>query len=140
MKDTTSSCKPMVKDMETRQLINITFKKSSKTFCTYCEFIIFSCAKMLIDFLGKTEIFSIFLTFDFCQVCVVIHFFHLRHKGQWPPTLKDFLSQILSITLFSYLNSWESQWQDWITNTSINAYLIYKEIHKFSTDCQWKRL
>ena len=25
-------------------------------------------------------------------------FFHPRHNGQWPPTLKDFLSQILSIT------------------------------------------
>ena len=24
--------------------------------------------------------------------------FHPRHNGQWPPTLKDFLSQILSIT------------------------------------------
>ena len=39
---------------------------------------------------------------------MVIRFFHPRHNGQWPPTLKDFLSQILSITLyFSYLNSWE---------------------------------
>ena len=25
-------------------------------------------------------------------------FFHPRHNGQWPPTSKDFLSQILSIT------------------------------------------
>jgi len=24
-------------------------------------------------------------------------FFHSRHNGQWPPTSKDFLSQILSI-------------------------------------------
>ena len=32
-------------------------------------------------------------------------FFHPRHNGQRPPTSKDFLSQILSITLFSYLNS-----------------------------------
>ena len=28
-------------------------------------------------------------------------------QRQWPPTSKDFLSQILSITFFSYLNSWE---------------------------------
>ena len=30
--------------------------------------------------------------------CVVIRFFHPRHNGQSPPTSKDFLSQILSIT------------------------------------------
>ena len=34
-------------------------------------------------------------------------FFHPCHNGQWPPTSKDFLYQILSITLFSYFNSWE---------------------------------
>ena len=32
---------------------------------------------------------------------MVIRFFHPRHNGQWP------LSQILSLHLFSYLNSWE---------------------------------
>ena len=30
-------------------------------------------------------------------------FFHFRHNGQWPPTSKDFLSQILSITFFPSL-------------------------------------
>ena len=39
-----------------------------------------------------------FYAFDFCGFCVVIRFFHARHNGQWPPTSKDFLSQILSIT------------------------------------------
>ena len=48
-----------------------------------------------------------FLAIDFCRFCVVIRFFHPRHNGQWPPTSKDFLSQILSITFFSVLNSWE---------------------------------
>ena len=43
-------------------------------------------------------IFLFFLAFDFCRFCVVIRFFHPRHNGQWRPTLKDFLSQILSIT------------------------------------------
>ena len=38
------------------------------------------------------------LAFDFCRFCVVIRFFHPRHNGQWPPTSKDFLFQILSIT------------------------------------------
>ena len=50
-------------------------------------------------------VLSLFLkkmAFDFCH-----RFFHPRHNGQWTPTLKDFLSQILSITFFSYLNSWE---------------------------------
>ena len=27
-------------------------------------------------------------------------FFHPRHNAQWPPTSKDFLSQILSITFY----------------------------------------
>ena len=53
--------------------------------------------------------FFVFLAFDFCQFCVVIRFFHPRHNGQWLPTSKDFLSQILSITFKkkSYLNSSE---------------------------------
>ena len=42
-----------------------------------------------------------FLAFDFCR------FFHHQHNDQWPPTSMDFPSQILSITFFSYLNSWE---------------------------------
>ena len=45
-----------------------------------------------------------FLAFDFCRFCVVIRFYHPGHNGQWPPTSKDFLSQILSIT-FIFL-SW----------------------------------
>ena len=49
---------------------------------------------------------KMFLAFDFCRFCVVIRFVHPRHNGQWPPTAKDFLSHILSIT-FIYLNSWE---------------------------------
>ena len=48
---------------------------------------------------------SLCLAFDFCRFCVVIRFSHHRHNGQWSPRI--FLSQILSITLFSYLNSWE---------------------------------
>ena len=54
------------------------------------------------------EIFlNFFLAIDFCRFCVVIRVFHPRQNGQWPPTSKDFLFQILSITFFSYLNSWE---------------------------------
>ena len=43
-------------------------------------------------------LFFCFLAFDSCRFCVVIWFFHPRHNGQWPPTSKDFLSQILSIS------------------------------------------
>ena len=48
--------------------------------------------------IGAKLLLLIFLAFDFCLFCVVIRFFHPRHKGQWPPTSKDFLSQIVSIT------------------------------------------
>ena len=65
---------------------------------------------------------TVFLAFEFCRFCVVIRCFHPRHNGQWPPTSNDFYTrsytlqyfliegfiyQILSITLFSYFNSWE---------------------------------
>ena len=47
------------------------------------------------------------LAFDFCPFCVLIRFFSFA--SQLPMTLdfEGFLYQILSITLFSYLNSWE---------------------------------
>ena len=34
--------------------------------------------------------FIVFLTFDFCQFCVVIPLFYACHNGQWPPTSMDF--------------------------------------------------
>ena len=49
------------------------------------------------------DLIFLILAFDFCRFCVVIRFFHPRYNSQWPPTLKDFLSQILSIT-FSFLS------------------------------------
>ena len=42
--------------------------------------------------------FIYFLSFYFCRFCLVIRYFHPCHNSQWPPTSKDFLSQILSIT------------------------------------------
>ena len=47
------------------------------------------------------------ITFDFCRFCLFNRFFHPRHNGQWPPTSKDFLSQILSITFIFLSYSWE---------------------------------
>ena len=52
----------------------------------------------------EEQVFKKKLAFDFCRFCVVIRFFHPRHNGQWPPTSKDFLYQILSITfIFIFL-------------------------------------
>ena len=47
--------------------------------------------------------FSVFLAFDFCRFCVVIHFFQPRHNGQWPPTLKDFYTRSYPLQYFHIL-------------------------------------
>ena len=54
-----------------------------------------------------SKYWSIFLAFDFCCFCVVIRFFHPHHKGQWPPTSKDFHTRFYPLHLFPYLNSWK---------------------------------
>ena len=60
-----------------------------------------------------------FLAFDFCRFCMVIRF---SSPPQRPMTsdFKGFLSQILSITFFNYLNSWEraciSLFSFWVQN------------------------
>ena len=51
----------------------------------------------LVIYITTFDLFLI-LSFDFCRFWVVFVFFHPRHNGQWPPTSKDFLSQMLSIT------------------------------------------
>ena len=63
---------------------------------------------------ANLEMWSVFLVFDFCRFRVVIRFFHPRHNGQWAPTSKDFLSQMLSILihLCTYLKSWSVKCQD----------------------------
>ena len=70
-----------------------------------CTFLIFNKgldAFIHSHFLSKrSEIHNLIVYFkkiSFWGFCVVICFFHPRHNGRWPPTLKDFLSQILSIT------------------------------------------
>ena len=45
----------------------------------------------------------IFLAFDFCRFCMVIWFFHPRHNGQWPPTLKDFYTRSYPLHYFPIL-------------------------------------
>ena len=39
----------------------------------------------------------VFLAFHFCRFCSVIRFFHPRHNGQWPPTLKDFYPRFYAL-------------------------------------------
>ena len=69
-----------------------------------------SCVKVLGGNPGTCIDKSLLLCYFFVVVALTVsvlhghHFFHPRHNGQWPPTLKDFLYQILSITFFSYLN------------------------------------
>ena len=62
---------------------------------------------MCCTFLPWFLFFPLFFNVRLLSVLRGHSFFHPRHNGQWPPNSKDFLSQILSITLFSYLNSWE---------------------------------
>ena len=47
--------------------------------------------------------FFFFLAFDFCRLCMVIRFFHPRHNGQWPPTLKDFYARSYPLHYFLIL-------------------------------------
>ena len=77
-----------------------------------------------IPHVGLVELVSVvlllfLLAFDFCLFCVVIRFFHPRHMTS---DLEGFLYQILSITLFSYLNSWERAsifpFECWVLNKS----------------------
>ena len=65
----------------------------------------------------------LFLAFDFCRFCVIIRCFHPRHNGQWPPTLKGFLSQILSITFFV-----------------LSLFLRKSQYFPFNVECQTREL
>ena len=46
----------------------------------------------------EVALFQNILSNEFCRFWVVIRFFHPHHNGQWPPTSKNFLSKIVSIT------------------------------------------
>ena len=90
-----------------------------------------------IPHVGLVELVSVvlllfLLAFDFCLFCVVIRFFHPRHMTS---DLEGFLYQILSITLFSYLNSWERAsifpFECWVLNKSTTGtifitYLVWR--------------
>ena len=57
----------------------------------------FHIKTFLSSFIAKC-FFVFFSSVHISQFCAVILFFHPRHNSQWPPTSKDFLYQILSIT------------------------------------------
>ena len=52
--------------------------------------------------------FFLFLAFDFCRFWVVIRFFQSQPQRPMTSDFEGFLSQIVSITFLSYLNSPES--------------------------------
>ena len=49
---------------------------------------------------------GLFLALDICRFCMVIRFV-IPVTTATDPDFEGFLSQILSITSFNYLNSWE---------------------------------
>ena len=56
------------------------------------------CNNFSVKFDVKSVENSMFLVFNILSDLRAHSFFHPRHNGQGPPTPKDFLSQILSIT------------------------------------------
>ena len=46
---------------------------------------------------------GVFLVFDFCRFCVVIQIFHPRHKGQIPPTSKNFRTRFYPLLVYPIL-------------------------------------
>ena len=63
--------------------------------------------KSIITDCGLYIFILFFLAFDFCRFCMVIHFFSSPPQRPMTSDFDGFLYQILSITLFSYLISWE---------------------------------
>ena len=69
----------------------------------FCLHIYFNWLNIILYSLSFQETFFFFLAFDFCRFCVVIRFFHPRHKGQWPPTSKDFYTRSYPLHYFLIL-------------------------------------
>ena len=83
------------------------------------------------------ELLFFFKLSTFCRFCVAIRF-HPRHNGQWPPTSKDFLSQILSIFPL-FLKIWVSiSWRQpiirlvYIKQCAVCLKIDYTQRHLFS--------
>ena len=72
--------------------------KSSAYVNTWFHLSVHSASSLVYELICISILFY-FLSFDFCRFCVVICFFHPRHNGPWPPTSKDFLSQIFPILI-----------------------------------------
>ena len=78
-----------------------TWKIETTTMCK--SLIAYLWTQFILSYAYQFLFFLFFWAFVFCRFCAVIRFFHPRHNGQWPPTSKDFPSQIVSIT-FSFLS------------------------------------
>ena len=61
-------------------------------------------------------LYIFFLAFDFCLVCVIIHCFHPRHNGQWPPiSIPDFNNYFVVLSLFFRKSQYFPFWC-WVLN------------------------
>ena len=87
-------------EIQTRHLISWTIVKSHVTTREKILSVetVLMCLRLLLSKILHLQTLFIYLAFDFCRFCVIIRFFHPRHNGQWPPTSRDFLSQIVSTT------------------------------------------
>ena len=69
-------------------IINVSYKRKTNQ-KSITEQLSLGCLKLVPPLFFSVQLLSVLWGHSF---------FHPRHNGQWPPTLKDFLSQILSIT------------------------------------------
>ena len=69
------------------------------------------------------------LKFDFCPFCMVIRFFHPRHNGEWPPTLKDFYTRSYPLHYFLILILRKSQFFPFSMLSAKLRYYWYHLIH-----------
>ena len=81
--------------------------------------------------------FCVFLVFDFCRFCVIIRVFSSPPQRPVTSDFKGLLYQILSITLFPYLNSWKRAkyfpFQCWVLNKGTTGTI-------FITSLLWRGL
>mgnify|MGYP007091382990 CR=1 FL=1 len=93
----------------------------------------FNCLKSLFNRINM--FIGFFIAFDFCRFCLVISVFSSASQRPITSDFEWFLYQILSITLFSYLNFWErasiSLFQCWVLNKGTTGTI-------FKTSLVWR--
>ena len=94
-----------INDMHQKHLFKLIL--SERVFLAECVCVCTSQCIISNTFYLFLFIFIHFLAIDCCRFCVVIRFFSPPPQRPMTSDFEGFLYQILSITLFSYLNSWE---------------------------------